>query len=172
MTIYAFAENVVNWKDAANHYGKYKTIEGTIVSTKCFPKVCFLNFDKNYKKTVTVVIFASNLSKFPSNLDKFYLNKKVQVTGIIKEYKGKPEIIVNSPDQISILSATTSMSDKNPDEYLCFNKSELKSGDWKWNEDEKCVKRKYVACKVDESVMYSPFICRDIRNGWMLSFSD
>jgi micrococcal nuclease len=100
---YAFAENTVNWKDAANHYGKYKTVEGTIVSGKCLPKVCFLNFDQNYRTTFTAVIFSSDLSKFPPNPDQFYLNKKVQVTGTIKEYKGKPEIIIKGPDQIIIV---------------------------------------------------------------------
>jgi micrococcal nuclease len=99
---YAFAENTVNWKDAANHYGKYKTVEGTIVSGKCLPKVCFFNFNQDYRTAFTVVIFASDLSKFPPNPDQFYRNKKVQVTGTIKEYKGKPEIIIKGTDQIKI----------------------------------------------------------------------
>jgi len=100
---YAFAANTVNWREAANHYGKYKTIEGIIVSGKCLPKVCFLNFDQDYRTTFTAVIFASDLSKFPANPDQYYKNKKVQVTGTIKEYKGKPEIILKGPDQINII---------------------------------------------------------------------
>lgn len=100
---YAFAENTINWKDAANHYGKYKTVEGTIVSGKCLPKVCFLNFDRDYKTTFSVVIFASDLSKFPPNPDQYYRNKKVQITGTIKEYKGKPEIILKDQGQIQII---------------------------------------------------------------------
>lgn len=62
--------------------------------------VCFLNFDKNYKQSFKVVIFISDFHKFPSHIDNFYLHKNIQVTGIIKEYKGKPEIIVNDPSQI------------------------------------------------------------------------
>ena len=98
----AFAGDVVNWKDAASHYGKYKTVEGTIVATKCTPKVCFLNFHPDYKTYFTAVIFASDLFKFPANPDQYYLNKKVQVSGTIKEYKGKPEIICNDPSQIIV----------------------------------------------------------------------
>jgi len=98
-----FAGNVINWTEAANHYGKYKTVEGTIVSGKCLPKVCFLNFDKNYKTTFTAVIFASDLPKFPSNPDQYYRNKKIQLTGTIKEYKGKPEIIIKDVDQIKLV---------------------------------------------------------------------
>ena len=102
VSITAFAGNTINWKDAASYYGKYMTVEGIIVSGKCLPKVCFLNFDKDYRTTFTAVIFASDLTKFPPNPDRFYYNQKVQVTGIIKEYKGKPEIILKEPDQIKI----------------------------------------------------------------------
>lgn len=100
----AYATDVVNWKDAANHYGKYKTVEGSIVATKCTPKVCFLNFHPDYRTYFTAVIFASDWSKFPANPDKYYLNKKVQVSGTIKEYKGKPEIILKNQDQIKIVN--------------------------------------------------------------------
>lgn len=102
VSVIAFAGNTINWKDAGSYYGKYMTIEGVIVSGKCLPKVCFLNFDKDYRTTFAAVIFTSDLSKFPPNPDQFYRNKKVQVTGIIKEYKGKPEIILKGPDQIKI----------------------------------------------------------------------
>lgn len=97
------AENTIHWSDASNHYGQYGTVEGTIASAKCTPKVCFLNFDKDYKTTFSVVIFASDLSKFPSNPEQYYLNKTVQVTGAIKEYKGKPEIILKDLGQIRII---------------------------------------------------------------------
>ncbi len=100
---YSLADNTINWKDAANHYGKYKTVEGTIVSGKCLQKVCFLNFDKDFKATFTAVIFAVDIPKFPPNPDQYYRNKQVQVVGIIKEYNGKPEIIIKDPDQIKII---------------------------------------------------------------------
>lgn len=172
MNNFVYADNTISWKDASNHYGKYMTVEGTIVSSKCFPKVCFLNFDKNYKTTLIVVIFASDLSKFPSNIDQYYLNKKVKVTGTIKKYKGKPEIIVKSQDQISINSTTTSATNKNPDELICFDQEDLQGGEWKWKGNKVCVERKYVVCEVDESALYWPLICKDKRNGWILSFSD
>lgn len=99
----AYAADVVKWTEAANYYGENKIVEGDIVTTKCLPKVCFLNFDKNYKTTFTAVIFASDLKKFPVSVDSFYANKKVRVTGIIKEYKGKPEMVISEPSQIEIM---------------------------------------------------------------------
>ncbi|MBU7017003.1 MAG: hypothetical protein HXS44_05800 [Theionarchaea archaeon] len=63
----------------------------------------FLNFDSNYQY-FTAVIFASDFLGFPFIPEDFYLGKKVQIIGIIKEYNGSPEIIVKTPDQIRILS--------------------------------------------------------------------
>lgn len=98
-----FASDIISWKDADKYYGQYKTVEGTIVATKNTGRVCFLNFHKNWRKYFTAVIFASSFHKFPPNPEIYYLNRKVRVSGVIKEYKGKPEIILESPSQIKII---------------------------------------------------------------------
>jgi hypothetical protein len=72
----------VNWKGAANQYGEYMTVEDIIVPAKCFPKVSFLNFDKNCKTIFTAVIFASDLPNFPSNPDQDYLNIKIKASAV------------------------------------------------------------------------------------------
>lgn len=94
---------VISWQEANKNYGKYVTVEGTIASTYNSGKVCFLNFHQNYKKYLSVVIFASSFHLFPPQPEKYYYGKKVRVKGLIKEYKGKPEIIVNNPLQIEII---------------------------------------------------------------------
>ena len=94
---------VISWRDAAKHYGEHATVEGTIVSTHNSGKACFLNFHPDYKRYFTAVIFASAFSRFPPNPENYYYGKKVRVSGYIKEYKGKPEIILNEPSQIKIL---------------------------------------------------------------------
>ncbi len=94
---------VISWEDAAKHYGEYLTVEGTIVLTYNSGKACFLNFHSDWKKHFTVVIFASDFSKFPSPPEEYYRGKKIQVTGRIKSYHGKPEIIVEDPSQIELL---------------------------------------------------------------------
>lgn len=94
---------VISWRDAAKHYGEYATVEGTIVATHNSGKACFLNFHPDYKRYFTAVIFASAFSRFPANPENYYYGKKVHVSGYIKEYKGKPEIILDDPSQIEIL---------------------------------------------------------------------
>lgn len=96
-------EDVISWKDAAEYYGQIKTVEGTVVLTNNIGKACFLNFHPNWKVYFTAVIFASDFHKFPPNPEDYYLFKKVRVRGLIKEYKGKPEIILKSPTQIEIV---------------------------------------------------------------------
>ena len=96
-------EEVISWRDAANYYGQKKTVEGKIVASNNTGKVCFLNFHTNWKKYFTAVIFSSDFKKFPAHPEEHYLNRKVRVYGLIKEYQGKPEIILKSPTQIEIM---------------------------------------------------------------------
>ena len=50
----------------------------------------------------TVPIWGSGRGKFKEPPETLYDQKQICVTGVIKEYKGKPEIIVNNPEQIQI----------------------------------------------------------------------
>ncbi|MBU7045586.1 MAG: thermonuclease family protein [Theionarchaea archaeon] len=94
---------VITWSYASNYYNQYVIVEGTIISTYNSGTVCFLNFDTNYQNFIAV-IFASDFPGFPFIPEVFYLGKRVQIIGIIKEYNGSPEIIVKTPGQIRILN--------------------------------------------------------------------
>jgi len=94
---------VIPWQDAAKYYGNYLTVEGTIIATYNSGKACFLNFHPDYNRYFGAVIFASDFSRFPKNPENYYYGKKVRVSGEIKEYRGKPEIILDDPSQIEIL---------------------------------------------------------------------
>jgi micrococcal nuclease len=93
---------VIGWEDAHTYYNQYVIVEGTIVSTHNTGTVCFLNFHTNYY--FAAVIFACDFSGFSDPPEAYYLGRTVYITGIIKEYKGSPEIIVKTPDQIKILT--------------------------------------------------------------------
>ena len=93
----------IDWKNAAEYLGRYVETDGVIVSSYNSGKVCYLNFDKNYKETLALIIFASNLNRFPEKPEKFYLGKKVRVEGRIKDYKGRLEIVLGSKEQIKII---------------------------------------------------------------------
>jgi micrococcal nuclease len=89
--------------DAHKYYGEKVIVEGTVVAAFNSGKACFLNFHKNWKKYFTAVIFQSAFDKFPEHPELYYKDKKVRITGVIKEYKGKPEIVLKHPSQIKVV---------------------------------------------------------------------
>jgi micrococcal nuclease len=94
---------VINWKEADQYYGQYVIIEGTIVDTYNSGKACFLNFHRDWEEYFTAVIFSCDFHAFPEQPEIYYLNRKVQIIGIIKEYEGSPEIIVKTSAQIRVI---------------------------------------------------------------------
>ena len=97
-------KETIPWQEAGKHYYEYVTVIGQVYSTYAIRKVCFINFARDWRKTFTVVIFRSAWKNFktipPCSM---YEGHTIAVTGTIKPYRGKPEIIVNSPKYIRIL---------------------------------------------------------------------
>jgi len=58
--------------------------------------------DRFPKHAFTLVIWKSDLKKFEYNL-KTLEGKQLAVTGLIEEYRGKPQIIVKNPGQIMVI---------------------------------------------------------------------
>ena len=106
-------EQSVKPTDAEKYVGKEKTVCGMVASatyarrTKGQPT--FLNLDQPYPNQIfTIVIWGSDRKKFNSAPEAFYKGKTICVTGKIKSYKGRPEIIVSDPSQIKFKSNPTS----------------------------------------------------------------
>ena len=101
-----YAEQAYKWDNPKLYdgslYGEVVTVEFVVVSSYNSGKACFLNAHSNWKKYFTIVIFKSDFHKFNAPEDTYYM-KKIRVTGVLKEYNGKPEIIVKSPSQIEII---------------------------------------------------------------------
>jgi len=95
--------SVICWDKADQFIGQKMTVTGRVIRTFKNDKVCFLNFHNNFTKYMSLVIFANKFRHFSNNPEKYYLNKTVLVTGKIKEYKGKPEIILGKPTQIEVI---------------------------------------------------------------------
>ncbi|HEX2787081.1 MAG TPA: hypothetical protein VHP32_04185 [Ignavibacteria bacterium] len=92
----------ITTSEAGVNIGKEVIIAGVVAQVTKRNKVSYLNFDDKYpKNTFAGVIFASKYAKF-GNLS-FYEKKNVELTGIISEYNKKPQIILNSPEQIKII---------------------------------------------------------------------
>jgi len=92
---------VIGWQDASDHIGDLAIVEGTVVATKNTGKACFLNFHPDWKHHFTAVILAGDFPAFPDAPEDRYRGRVVRVRGRIKEYRGKPEILVRNPSQIT-----------------------------------------------------------------------
>ena len=98
-----FCQTKISIEDAAKHYGEKVTICSKVYGGKALEKVTFINLGAAYPHSLlTVVIFAKDRTNFKEAPDAMYNDKTICVTGVVKEYNEKPEIIVTSPDQIAI----------------------------------------------------------------------
>jgi micrococcal nuclease len=101
------AQTSIAAKDASKHLNETVTITDKIYSTKLIQnsKMVLLDLGGAHPhEYLTVVIKGENRSKFNDKPEEYYKGKQVIVTGKVIDYKGKPEIIVNSPDELKIKS--------------------------------------------------------------------
>ncbi len=95
----------ISAKDASAYVGQTVTVCGYVASTKYAYRSkgqpTFLNLDKPYPNQIfTALIWGSNRPAFGAP-ETTYSGKNICVSGLIKSYRGIPEIIVSSPAQIS-----------------------------------------------------------------------
>ncbi len=86
-------------------------VQLTVTHTYNSGRVIWLMGNADVDKNFKVVIFPSVYSKFPGYPDtlpdQYYKGKTIRVRGLIKLYRGWPEIIVNDPSQIEIVNEGT-----------------------------------------------------------------
>jgi DNA/RNA endonuclease YhcR with UshA esterase domain len=79
--------------------GKEAVVSGTVAEVNKAQGLIRLNFEKPFpNQSFTAVIFAKNTNSF-GNLDELK-GKKVEVSGKITEYRGRPQIILTHPNQL------------------------------------------------------------------------
>jgi micrococcal nuclease len=104
----------ISWEEAASYIGQTKTVEGIVVgsyhASQLKGEPTFLDFHKPYEGYFKCVIWGSDrqefLKAFPPNPETHFLNKRLRVTGMIKEYprgSGVPEIIIKKPSQVEVV---------------------------------------------------------------------
>ena len=108
LLVLAFAASIIaqgvsfTATEAAKHVGETTTITGTVDGVHQSGKDnIFLNIGGTYpNQAFTAFIPSASAAQFPN--PRQYEGRTASVFGKISLYKGKPEIIVNSPSQISV----------------------------------------------------------------------
>ncbi len=85
---------------ASKYYDQDMVVTGKVVQVTARPTVTFIDLDGSGRSSpFTAVIFPDNLSKF-GDLQKLQ-GQDVQISGTVTEYRGKPEMVLEKPGQIS-----------------------------------------------------------------------
>jgi endonuclease YncB( thermonuclease family) len=100
----SIGEGTIPWDLAARYIGKHVSVQGKITRTHNSGKACFLNFHNNWTRYFSLVIFDNVFHRFPEKPEKFYLDKYVRVSGKIKIFRGRPEMVLNRSQQIEIIA--------------------------------------------------------------------
>ena len=89
--------------EAPRHFGQVVTIEGVVsdVHHAASGRATFIDIGGRYPNNpFTAVIFSDDANKFP-DVDMLG-GKTADIAGIIKNYKNRPEIILNDPNQVKV----------------------------------------------------------------------
>jgi len=86
--------------DSKAHVGQTVTVEGAVSDVYTVRSgVTFINMGGRYPdNTFSAVIFSSDRAKFPDL--KSLGGKTVDISGAVTLYRGKPEIVVKTADQV------------------------------------------------------------------------
>ncbi|CAG5080704.1 DNA/RNA non-specific endonuclease [Parvicella tangerina] len=96
----------INTSAAKYNIGEKSCVCGTVVSTKYSEKsgATFLNLDKKFPNQVfSVTIWKDDRTNFSYSPEEELKDKKVCISGLIKESKGTPTINVSKEEQIQLL---------------------------------------------------------------------
>ena len=99
----AAAAETIQPADASKNIGKPVTVEGVVneVHHAASKKVIFINMGGEYPDSpVTGVLFSADAAKFP-DIDSLQ-GKAVDISGTVKLYQGRAEIVVSDPAQIKV----------------------------------------------------------------------
>lgn len=97
-----WAADTITPSEARSHAGERVTVEGAVSAIHTAGSgVTFLDIGGSFPNNAfAAVIFKDDVGKF-RDLDTFN-GKTIDVTGSVRLYQGKPEIVLNDPAQIKL----------------------------------------------------------------------
>ena len=96
------ADEPISWDEAGKHVGEVATVEGRVVDVHCSQLSCLLAFEPTFNG-FTAVVQARSFDTFPPDqLPGRYKGKRVRVRGKIQSRDGKPEVVLEKPEDIAL----------------------------------------------------------------------
>lgn len=104
-SVRAFSQTTISAKDAAKHLNEKVTICDQVSGGKFLSGSNLTLIDvggSHPNELLTLLIKGDNRKKFKSAPEEDFKGKKVCITGQVIDYKGKPEIEITDPGQITV----------------------------------------------------------------------
>jgi len=99
----AKSQTLILAKDAAQYIGKTVTVCDSVYSVKALEKISLINLGGAFpKELLTIVVNKEDQTKFPSEPSSMFIGNNICVTGVVSDFKGKAQILVTDPKQISV----------------------------------------------------------------------
>jgi DNA/RNA endonuclease YhcR with UshA esterase domain len=94
--------------DATNYYDREMIVTGKVARVTIRPSVTFLNLDKPFPDSPFTVVIIHGHSNYFGDANALK-GKSIEIRGKIKNYHDKPEIALDSTNQLTVLSLTNSI---------------------------------------------------------------
>jgi len=91
--------------EATNFIDQEVTVTGRVVQVTARPSVTFLNLDKSYPDSPFTVVIFRGRSQFNGDAE-LLKGKAIEVRGKIKNFKDKPEMTLETTNQLIVVGAT------------------------------------------------------------------
>lgn len=97
-------ENKISASQAKNNIGMLRMIESEVIGTHLTEKLLILKFKDNFQAAIyknNIPFKSKDMARSPN---KYFKGKMVKVYGLIKEYKGYPEILLHDISQLEVVN--------------------------------------------------------------------
>jgi len=107
-----YSQTKIELKDISSHIGDSVEVQGTIFGIRYFENAknapILINVGAAYpNQLLTIVVFDDVRKQFKLSLDEKSAKGNIAwVTGKVELYKGKPQIVITTPEQLDILIDT------------------------------------------------------------------
>ncbi len=95
--------------EATNYYDQTMIVTGKVVQVTIRPSVTFLNLDKPFPNSPFAIVIIHGKSSYYGDANSLK-GKSIEIRGKIKSYKDKPEIMLDSTNQLTVFNFTNSVS--------------------------------------------------------------
>jgi len=97
--------------EAKQFVGTNAVVAGKVAEVHKTRSVVYMNFDKPYPNSpFTAIIFSANTNNFPD--PDIFKDQTLEISGIIKSYQGRAEIILTKTNQITVLEKSAEKEKK------------------------------------------------------------